>query len=133
LASGEKRYTALVRGIIRPKGTISRALKDEGRALEATTRYTRKRVVGGHSLIEARPAEGRTHQIRRHLASLDHAVLGDERYGHEPSNKHFVEKHGLDRTFLHCGRITLTLDGSEHVISSELPGDLQLVLSRLER
>jgi 23S rRNA (uracil1939-C5)-methyltransferase len=133
LAAGEKRYVALVRGIIRPKGTIARALKDEGRTLEATTRYTRKKIVGGHSLVEARPAEGRTHQIRRHLASLDHAVLGDERYGHPPSNKHFAEKHALDRTFLHCARITLTIDGAEQIIASELPGDLELVLSRLGR
>jgi 23S rRNA (uracil1939-C5)-methyltransferase len=131
LAEGEKRYTALVRGVIRPKGTIARPLRDEGRTLEATTRYTRERIVGGHALVVARPAEGRTHQIRRHLASIDHAVLGDERYGHGPSNRHLLERFGLDRTFLHCARITLALESGPVTIECPLPADLALVLERL--
>jgi 23S rRNA (uracil1939-C5)-methyltransferase len=130
LAEGDKSYVALVRGIPREKGTIRRALREEGKDLEATTRYRRREVIAGHGLVEARPDEGRTHQIRRHLASLGHPIVGDARYGHAPTNRHFEETASLDRTFLHCARIELTLDGTTHVLESPLAPDLALVLDR---
>lgn len=130
LREGDKRYVALVRGVPRDKGIIRRALREEGRDLTATTRYRRREVRGGHGLIEARPEEGRTHQIRRHLASIGHPVVGDARYGHVPTNRHFEEKAALDRTFLHCARIALQLEGREHVLEAPLAAELQLVLDR---
>jgi len=137
-AEAEKRYVALVRGVIRTKGSISRALPDEGVVREARTRYRRTAVIAGHALIEARPDEGRTHQVRRHLATLGHAVVGDARYGHAPSNRHFAEKYGLDRTFLHCASIALVHPHSSaddaqkpFVIEAPLAADLEAVLARL--
>jgi 23S rRNA (uracil1939-C5)-methyltransferase len=78
------------------------------------------------------PEQGRTHQIRRHLSQIGHPVLGDERYGHAPTNRHFEEKYGLDRTFLHCVRFELEHAHSQArlVVESPLPGDLQTVLER---
>jgi 23S rRNA (uracil1939-C5)-methyltransferase len=130
LAEGKKRYVALVRGIAHGKGIVRRALRDEGRSLAATTRWQRRRIVGGHSLVRAAPAEGRLHQIRRHLASIGHPVLGDERYGHAPSNRHLWERAALDRPFLHSERIELA---GGPTIESPLAPDLELVLERLER
>ena len=130
LGAGDKTYVALVRGLPREKGTIKRALREEGRDLPATTRYRRRSVVSGHGLIEARPQEGRTHQIRRHLASIGHPIVGDARHGHAPTNRHFEETAALDRTFLHCARIELTLDGAARVLESPLAADLALVLER---
>lgn len=128
-----KTYVALVRGIARDSGTNRAPLIERGKALEATTRYDRVEVIGGHSLIRVTPATGRKHQIRRHLAQLDHAVLGDERHGHAPSNRHFEEKYLLDRPFLHCARIELTHPhtGERVIVESPLPGDLAAVLARL--
>ncbi|MFO0712515.1 MAG: pseudouridine synthase [Sandaracinus sp.] len=130
LAGGDKTYVALVRGIPREKGTIRRALREEGRELAATTRYRRREVIAGHGLIEARPEEGRMHQIRRHLASIGHPVVGDARYGHAPTNRHFEESAALDRPFLHCARIALSIEGREHVLEAPLAPDLRLVLDR---
>lgn len=132
-AEAEKRYVALVRGVIRSKGSISRALPDDGVIREARTRYRRTAVLAGHALIEARPDEGRTHQVRRHLATLGHAVIGDARYGHAPSNRHFSEKYGLDRTFLHCASISLVHPETQQVFVLEAPlaADLEAVLARL--
>lgn len=130
LTAGDKTYVALVRGIPREKGTIRRALREEGKDLPATTRYRRRDVIGGHGLIDARPEEGRTHQIRRHLASIGHPVVGDARHGHAPTNRHFEETASLDRTFLHCARIELVLEGATHVLESPLAPDLALVLDR---
>jgi 23S rRNA (uracil1939-C5)-methyltransferase len=132
LAEGHKTYVALARGITRPKGVVARALRIDGREVEARTRYRRIAVVGGHSLLRVSPETGRTHQIRRHLAGLGHPLLGDERYGHAASNRHFEEQLGLDRTFLHLERIALrSADGALIELHAPLPGDLRTVLDRL--
>jgi 23S rRNA (uracil1939-C5)-methyltransferase len=131
LAQGEKRYTALVRGITRDKGVVNRPLREHGTRIDARTRYRRVAVKGGHSLLEVRPDQGRKHQIRRHLAEVGHPVLGDDRYGHEPSNRHAEHKHGLERPFLHCASIALELDGVVRRFEAPLAGDLDSVLASL--
>ncbi len=129
-----KEYLGLVRGVARDKGSIARPLLERGRRLDARTRYRRERVVGGHSLVHVRPDEGRRHQIRRHLAAIGHPLLGDARYGHAPSNRHFVERWALDRVFLHCARIELVhpRTGARLAIAAPLAGDLAIVLARLD-
>ncbi len=47
----------------------------------AVTDWRTLAAGGGHALIEAQPRTGRTHQIRVHLASLNHPILGDSSYG----------------------------------------------------
>jgi 23S rRNA (uracil1939-C5)-methyltransferase len=133
LAAGEKRYLALARGVCRPKGIARRPLVQDGRPREAVTRYTRLLIASGHSLVRARPEQGRTHQVRKHLASLGHPVLGDERHGDGPSNRHFALAHGLDRTFLHLERLQLVNPSTRAalVLESALAPDLAVVLRAL--
>ncbi len=130
--TGRKIYLAAARGRTPSKGAITRDLRDEGRLLAARTRYRWLGGAGGHSVLRVIPEQGRTHQIRRHLAAIGHPVLGDERYGHAPTNRFFEEKHGLDRTFLHCVRLELThpRTGVRLVVETPLPGDLRLSLAR---
>ncbi|GAC1357918.1 MAG: hypothetical protein NVSMB47_10910 [Polyangiales bacterium] len=131
-ASGRKIYLVAARGRTPSKGAITRDLRDEGKLLPARTRYRWLGGVGGHSVLRVIPEQGRTHQIRRHLAAIGHPVLGDERYGHAPTNRFFEEKHGLDRTFLHCVRLELVhpRTATRLVIETPLPGDLRLPLAR---
>jgi len=131
-ATGRKIYLAASRGRTPSKGAITRELRDEGRVLPARTRYRWLGGAGGHSVLRVIPEHGRTHQIRRHLAAIGHPVLGDERYGHAPTNRFFEEKHGLDRTFLHCIRLELNhpKTGERLIVETPLPGDLRLALSR---
>ena len=96
--------------------------------MPATTRFVRREVIAGHALIEASPTEGRTHQIRRHLESIGHAVLGDDRYGHAPSNRHVFERYGLDRTFLHLACLVLRVGDRDLVLEAPLAPDLSAVL-----
>jgi 23S rRNA-/tRNA-specific pseudouridylate synthase len=131
LGAGTKRYVALVRGIARKKGHIARPLKEAGIDRAASTRYVRKDVAAGHSLLSVFPETGRTHQVRRHLAGIGHPVLGDARYGDRASNVHFEHAHALDRTFLHLERVTLVLGGTERVLEDELAPDLRAVLASL--
>jgi 23S rRNA (uracil1939-C5)-methyltransferase len=132
LASGDKTYIALARGITRPKGKIARPLLEAGKRREALTRYRRRAVVGGHSLLELFPEQGRKHQLRRHLAAIGHPILGDVRYGQPASNQHASHRHGLDRPFLHCASLRVRRSGRLIEIEAPLAGDLQAVLASLE-
>jgi 23S rRNA (uracil1939-C5)-methyltransferase len=131
-ASARKIYVAATRGITPAKGAITRDLREDGRSYPARTRYRRLAVASGHSVLRVIPEQGRTHQIRRHLAAIGHPVLGDDRYGHAPTNRFFEEKNGLDRAFLHCVRLELDhpKTGARLLVEAPLPGDLRAVLER---
>jgi len=133
LELGEESYLALARGVTRAKGKIDRPLREAGKPLVATTRYRRLEVIGGHSLLELRPEHGRKHQLRRHLSSIGHPILGDEHYGQLSANQHFTHRHGLDRTFLHCASVRLELPSGRCEVRAELAGDLEAVLASLGR
>jgi 23S rRNA (uracil1939-C5)-methyltransferase len=131
--TAKKEYRAAVKGKIPPRGSINRAIREGAKDLEAHTKYRRLEWAGGHSLVAAFPGEARTHQVRKHLSAIGFPVLGDERYGHGPTNKFFSEKFGLDRTFLHLASIELVHPVTKEAIKieSELPGDLASVLDAL--
>lgn len=94
--SVERVYAALVWGVPRPRtgeiaGAIGRSPRDRkkmtvvrgGRGKAALTRYRLIKALAGDaaSLIECELATGRTHQIRVHLASIGHPLIGDPVYG----------------------------------------------------
>jgi 23S rRNA (uracil1939-C5)-methyltransferase len=130
--TGRLIYLAAAKGVTPAKGAITRDLREGGRAYPARTRYRRLAIASGHSILRVIPDGGRTHQIRRHLAAIGHPVIGDERYGHLPTNRYFEEKHGLDRSFLHLVRIEVMhpKSGARLLIESTLPGDLRSALER---
>jgi 23S rRNA (uracil1939-C5)-methyltransferase len=127
-----KIYVAAVRGVTPNKGAVTRDLREDGKLLAARTRYRRLAVAAGHSVLRVVPEQGRTHQIRRHLAAIGHPVLGDDRYGHTTTNRYFEEKNALDRTFLHCVRLEFDHPDSRtrQIVEAPLPGDLRAVLER---
>ncbi len=131
LPAATKTYLALVRGLPHKKGTIAAPLSERGRAMPAVTRYVRREIVAGHALLEASPEQARTHQVRRHLAHIDHAVLGDARHGHAPSNRHMFERYGLDRTFLHLRCLVLRVMGEDLVLEAPLAPDLERTLTAM--
>jgi RluA family pseudouridine synthase len=79
-----KVYRAITIGMPAPSGQVSRYL--DGRP--SLTRWLRLQTVpscryGCLSLVELYPVTGRTHQLRRHMGSMNTPVLGDELYGPE--------------------------------------------------
>jgi 23S rRNA (uracil1939-C5)-methyltransferase len=113
---------ALVRGVARASGRVG------------TLRYRRRAVVAGHALLEIRAPHGGPTPIRRQLAAIGEPVLGDERHGHAPSNRHLFERAGLDRSFLHVASVRFVHPGSGEAVAIEAPlaPDLAAVLERLE-
>jgi 23S rRNA pseudouridine1911/1915/1917 synthase len=79
------------------------------------------------SLVECRLETGRTHQIRVHLAAVDHPVAGDARY------RGARRLEGLDRPFLHATRLTFDhpATGRRLTFESPLAPDLEAVLAHL--
>jgi 23S rRNA pseudouridine955/2504/2580 synthase len=94
----------------------------------ARTEVALSRTFGKYSLLVCSPQTGRTHQIRVHLAALEHPILGDERYGDEEQNRQ-AKKHGLKRLFLHAQSIAFPDDsGNELHFTAPLADDLQRFL-----
>ena len=138
----EKIYLALVDGKPpTPTGRIEAAIArdpahrkqmavvSEGRGRSAVTEYKTLAQFPEHTLIEAHPFTGRTHQIRLHMAFLNCPIVGDVVYGHK---KNSVE---IERHFLHAARISIILPGEKvsRTFTAELPQELKAVLDDLSK
>ena len=77
------------------------------------------------SLLEVTIKTGRTHQIRVHLASSGHGIVGDDKYGDFELNRR-VHKQGLRRMFLHAWRLQFSHPASGEAVTlhAELPPEL---------
>jgi 23S rRNA pseudouridine1911/1915/1917 synthase len=104
------------------------AITADGR--EARTRFVvleRFSLPVPLTLLECHLETGRTHQIRVHLASIKHPVVGDTRYGRARPAV------ACDRPFLHAERLAFShpISGAEMVFESALPRDLVAVLATI--
>ena len=102
----DKRYIALVEGVMTPKEGVLRGylFKDakknrvyvrsapEKGAKTAVTEYRTLQTKGGLSLLECRLLTGRTHQIRAQLSAAGHPLIGDGKYGSEDVNKSYSQR-----------------------------------------
>jgi 23S rRNA pseudouridine955/2504/2580 synthase len=58
-----------------------------------------------HTLLEIQLITGKTHQIRAHLASDNHPIIGDYKYGNKKINDKYKEAHGVSDQLLHAYRM----------------------------
>jgi len=111
-----------------PKDRKKMAIVADGR--EAITHYTVAERFNGYTLLAVKLETGRTHQIRVHLSSIGHPLLGDTVYG----GKSTLKMH-LDGQTLHAYRLTLThpRTGKTMTFESPLPEYFEAVLDKLRR
>ncbi|MHB1938301.1 MAG: RluA family pseudouridine synthase [Acidobacteriaceae bacterium] len=161
--SVHKTYIALVHGAVKlDRGTLDASIsRDQQRRTRMTTRRMGGRTAVSHyrvlerfesryghfTLLEVEIATGRTHQIRVHLSSIGHPVVGDTLYGaphnilprlEAPATRlqkaaALEQAISLNRNFLHATRLTLTHpeSGKRMEFEAPLPTDLQSWLTRL--
>jgi len=152
----KKTYVALVHGWLKKdRGTIAASIsRDRVRRTRMTTRQAGGREAVSHyrtvrrldtpcgkfTLIEVKIDTGRTHQIRVHMASLGHPVVGDNLYGAPAQLKaraqgKSAEPISLPRNFLHAAELELAhpRTGEKTALKSPLPPELQEFLALLER
>jgi 23S rRNA pseudouridine1911/1915/1917 synthase len=153
----QKTYIALVHGWLKQDhGTVQTSIsRDRIRRTRMTTRrvggraavthyHVRRRldtVFGKFTLLELKIDTGRTHQIRVHLASLGHPVVGDTLYGAPRVIKARNAKHplvrelSLSRNFLHASSLKLAHPRTGNVLSfsQPLPRGLLQYLESLEQ
>jgi 23S rRNA pseudouridine1911/1915/1917 synthase len=104
------------------------------RAKEARTSWQAVRRLPSATLIKASLATGRTHQIRVHLASVGHPVLGDRTYGRKTSVRIKNSVIKFPRQMLHAEMLGFThpVTGKYMEFESPMPGDMQEALRELE-
>jgi len=126
----ERRYIAIVKGVVQvdtgkidfPIGRHPRNRKKMAvsylDAKPAETSFKVLKRFKDATLLEITPITGRTHQIRVHMASYGHALLGDPKYG---------KKGGLTRQALHAYKIKFRHPDSDKIVEFEspLPRDLE--------
>jgi 23S rRNA pseudouridine1911/1915/1917 synthase len=139
----KKTYLALVHGRVeKASGTISLPInRDAVRRTRMTTRraggrdaVTHYKILerlqsdlGEFTVLEVRIDTGRTHQIRVHMASLGHPVVGDTTYGAPREIRGKSRTISLGRNFLHAARLELDQPrtGEKIVCESPLPPELK--------
>ena len=104
--------------------------KDDPDGMRSVTLVKVARRFLGYTLLEVTIKTGRTHQIRVHLASQGHAIVGDDKYGDFDLNKSLQKQQGnsgLKRMFLHAWRLQFNHpSGGERIeLLAELPSELQ--------
>ena len=138
----ERAYLAVCNGHPNPpEGTISARIgrsdanrkkmavlpKESSRGKHAVTRYKTLRKMPHCSLVECRLETGRTHQVRVHLASIGHPLVGDPVYGRTSSAlRPVLQKLGFRRQALHAAVLGFIHPVTGHSLSfsSDLPPDM---------
>lgn len=145
--SVDRRYTAVVAGIPAPpagriEGALARssanrqkmAIVANGRGKHAVTHYAIRQVLEKAAQIECRLETGRTHQIRVHMASIGHPLLGDPFYGGAKGNQRAVlTELNFRRQALHAATLGFVHPVTQANLSfvSPLPSDIVDLIGRL--
>jgi 23S rRNA pseudouridine1911/1915/1917 synthase len=143
----DRRYLAIVSGIpAASEGKVDASLArsaanrkkiavvSDGRGKRAITHWSRKHILHEAALVECRLETGRTHQVRVHMASIGHALIGDPVYGHaRRTHRKLLNDIGFHRQALHAAGLGFTHPVTKHRLSftSGMPADMQELFTAL--
>jgi 23S rRNA pseudouridine1911/1915/1917 synthase len=143
----DRRYLAIVNGVPRAAaGTVDAplarsshdrkkiAIVEGARGKRAVTHWQRLKVLKEAALVECRLETGRTHQVRVHMASIGHPLLGDPVYGRGKSvHRQLLNQLDFHRQALHAAGLGFTHPVTKARLSFEsaLPSDMQELFATL--
>ena len=95
---------------------------------DAKTEFKIVKRFSGYTLLQAKLYTGRTHQIRVHLAYINHPIIGDQLYGKK-------NKFNIKHQMLHAYQLELIhpTTGKKVVFNAELPEDFKDLIKQIER
>ncbi len=141
----DRRYKAIVSG--RPKtsgGSVDAPLARspqnrkkiaiQAGGKRAVTHWTLVKPLYEAALVECRLETGRTHQVRVHMASLGHPLIGDPVYGRtKKEHREVLETMGFRRQALHAARLGFIhpINSNALAFDSEMPADMQELMDNL--
>lgn len=144
-----KYYKCLVKGCIDKPGRIEGYLKKDEKFNKVTVLKTEcpgaSRIVTEYvplctsddlTLLEIKLITGKSHQIRAHLSSIGHPIIGDTKYGDRRLNGIYKDKYGINRQMLHSYKLEMPkeLDGNLKRIAgmtfeAKLPDDFMKLMN----
>ena len=143
----DRRYKAIVAGVpLRLSGTVDAplarspadrkkmAIVQAAHARRAVTHWTLEAKLQAAALVECRLETGRTHQVRVHMMSIGHPLLGDPVYGRaRAGHASLLKELGFSRQALHAAQLGFIHPVTSQAISlqSSIPDDMQRLLSEL--
>ena len=143
----DRRYLAIVTGVPKAKegkvdAPLARsatnrkkiAIVEGGRGKRAVTHWMRVSVLREAALVECRLETGRTHQVRVHMASIGHPLLGDPVYGRSgKTHRKLLNELQFHRQALHAAELGFTHPVTKHKLSfaSAMPSDMQELFNAL--
>ena len=110
------------------------AIVEPGRGKRAVTHYRIIRPLRDAAMVECRLETGRTHQVRVHMASIGHPLVGDPVYGRtRASHRELLKKLNFHRQALHAARLGFVHPVSKENLSFEsaAPSDIQELFGAL--
>ncbi|MEP6785605.1 MAG: RluA family pseudouridine synthase [Sphingomonadales bacterium] len=140
----DRRYDAIVAGLAPGSGIIDAPLARsphdrkkmaiQPRGKRAVTRYTLATPLRHASLVECRLETGRTHQVRVHMASIGHPLLGDPVYGrNRHEHRDVLRRLEFKRQALHAARLGFIhpVTSATMAFESKMPHDMQELFTAL--
>ena len=116
LEKDEKNKIIIERRIFRDGDNLERIIDERGQYAKTAVKVLKTYPEKNVTLVECELFTGRTHQIRVHLKSIGHTIVGDELYGNG-LNKEL----GINRQFLHAYKVRFTHPASKEEVELEIP------------
>ena len=116
LEKAEKNKIIIERRIFRDGDNLERIIDERGQYAKTAVKVLKTYPEKNVTLVECELFTGRTHQIRVHLKSIGHTIVGDELYGNG-LNKEL----GINRQFLHAYKVKFTHPASKEEVELEIP------------